>query len=115
VNKKPKTKAGEAENPGLETDEVGKLLREIERDYCVSDPAGLIYINQAREALKRMRQAQIALERDGISVVDRYGQIKMHPAATVEKNSRLAMFKALAALHLDVEPLKNAAGRPPGK
>ena len=99
----------------IEADEVEKHLKEIEKQYRVDDPAGLIFIGQAREALQRMRQAQTALGRDGITVTDRYGQVKMHPAATVEKNSRLALFKALAALHLDLEPLRNAPGRPPGR
>ena len=61
------------------------------------------------EALDRTRQAQAAITADGAYVVGRFG-MKAHPALAVERDSRLAMIRALRELGLDLEA---PASRPP--
>ncbi len=68
----------------------------------------------AMEAFDRMRQAQAVLATDGLSIKDRFKQVKVHPLTVVERDSRAQMMAALKALNLDIEPLRDGPGRPPG-
>jgi hypothetical protein len=62
-----------------------------------------------------MRLAQEAIERDGMTVLDRFGQRKAHPLLPAERDARAQMLAALRALNLDVEPLHERPGRPAGR
>jgi len=74
------------------------------------DHAGRQLLVLALEAHQRMRQAQRALKRAGLVVKGR-----LNPVVIVERDSRLAMLKALRQLGLDLEPLHDRSGRPAGK
>lgn len=90
-----------------------KLWRELAAEYRIDDPAGLALLTTASECLDRMRAAQDAIAEHGEVVEDRYGQLKVSPACTLEKDSRNGLLAALRALNLDVEPLRDSPGRPP--
>jgi len=49
-------------------------------------------------------------EREGLTVKGR-----AHPATVIERDARLAMLRALRSLNLDLEPLRDRPGRPPGR
>ena len=74
------------------------------------DDAACLIRQTALEAFDRMRAAQAAIRRDGLTVNGR-----AHAATIVERDSRLAMLRALRSLNLDVEPLRDKPGRPPGR
>lgn len=76
------------------------------------DDAGLLILQSACECLDRVRQAQDLITREGITVADRFGQVKQHPATLVERDGKAALLRHLKALNLDIEPL-NTIGRPP--
>jgi len=40
----------------------------------------------------------------GVTVVDRWQQVKPNPATTIERDSSRAMLSALRQLNLDIEP-----------
>lgn len=80
----------------------------------VLDDAGRLVLQVALEAHDRMVEAQEALRRDGTFIKDRFGVVKVHPATLTERDSRSAMLGALKQLHLDLEPLNDGPGRPPG-
>jgi phage terminase small subunit len=82
-------------------------------EYGISDPAGLALLATAGECLDRMRAAQKAIKAHGEIVVDRYGAPKLNPACNLEKDARNGMMAAFRALNLDIEPLRDVAGRPP--
>jgi len=90
-----------------------KLWREIVADFGIDDPAGLALAAVAGECLDRLRAAQAAIKADGLTVTDRYGCPKCHPACTVEKDARNGLLAALRQLNLDLEPLRDSRGRPP--
>ncbi len=98
-----------------DSDEAIKLLNQIESDYQITDPAGLLILAQAHEAVTRLREAQAIIFTEGCIVRDRFKQPKQHPATLIERDSRSALLQAIASLHLDIEPLRNEAGRPPGR
>jgi phage terminase small subunit len=56
---------------------------------------------KAAEAWERSEQAREQLARDGITVPDRYGVLKAHPAVAIERDSRLAFARLLRELALD--------------
>lgn len=86
----------------------------IKLEYGIRDQAGLLLLQCALEAFDRMRQAQATIEEHGICIVDRYNQLKSNPACAVERDSRSQMMQALKLLNLDLEPLRDGQGRPPG-
>jgi P27 family predicted phage terminase small subunit len=94
--------------------EARRLWRRLHAGYNLTDEAGMILLATGLEAFDRMRGAQRLLNTEGVTVLDRFGQMRSHPAATIERDSRSAFMQALKALHLDLEPLKDGPGRPPG-
>lgn len=86
----------------------------IKSEYGIADQAGLLLLQSALEAFDRMKQAQATIEEHGICIVDRYDQLKSNPACAVERDSRSQMIQALKSLNLDLEPLRDGRGRPPG-
>lgn len=91
------------------------LWREIAAEYAIDDAAGMALLTVAAECLDRIRAAQEAIARDGEVVKDRYDQAKVHPACALEKDARAGFLAALKELHLDLEPLRDRPGRPPGR
>jgi P27 family predicted phage terminase small subunit len=91
-----------------------KLFREVAAEYEITDPAGLALLETACAALDRMREAQASIAEHGALVLDRYGAPKMSPACILEKDARAGFVLAMKALSLDLEPLRDQRGRPPG-
>jgi P27 family predicted phage terminase small subunit len=87
----------------------------LQEDFGIEDAAGLLILTTAAEAFDRMRGAQKLIKKHGATCLDRFGQTKANPATTIERDSRAAMLAALKALNLDIEPLKEHAGRPAGR
>lgn len=90
------------------------LWKGLVSEYAIADAAGLKLVQTAAECADRMAAAQDALASDGTFVRDRYGQVKVHPAAALEKDARAGLLAALKQLNLDLEPLRDGPGRPPG-
>lgn len=84
-------------------------------EYQLEDAAGLLLLETALQAFDRMHQARELITKHGAVTLDRFDQLRPNPATTIERDSRAAMLGALKALNLDIEPLHDGAGRPPGK
>jgi phage terminase small subunit len=67
-------------------------------------------LTQALLSLDRAEQARQILDSDGLTVVDRFGQIKEHPLVSVERLNRLAYARLIRELGLDLADLST---RPP--
>jgi hypothetical protein len=61
-------------------------------------------LETALQAFDRMTEARKLIDQDGAVTSDRFGQLKVHPALVVERDSRYAMLAALKQLNLDLEP-----------
>ena len=90
-----------------------RLWRGLVEEYGVADGAGLAILTAGLEAHDRMRQAQQAIDKDGATFRDRFGQLQMNPAVRIERDSRVAWLGALKAMNFDLEPLGHV-GRPNG-
>jgi phage terminase small subunit len=60
-----------------------------------------------------MTESRERVEEDGIIVSDRFGGLKQHPAAGLERDSRTSMIRALRELGIDIETV--AESRPPSR
>ena len=84
----------------------------LQESYAVVDDAGLLLLQTAFEAFDRMRKAQIQVQADGQTLLDRFDQQKPHPMLPVERDARAQMLAALKQLNFDVEPIKDRPGNP---
>jgi phage terminase small subunit len=63
------------------------------------------------EAMDRADEARALLAADGLTTVDRYGQVKPHPAVNIERDARIAIARLIRELRLagdESEPRKRA-------
>ena len=94
-----------------------KWWRAIEDEYIL-EPHKLKILTFAAEAMDRCEEARQIIARDGVIVKDRYGAPKAHPAAAIERDSRLAFARLVRELALaddegsgDVRPPRLPRGR----
>lgn len=92
-----------------------KLKKGILKEYDISDEAGIAILQTAMEAFDAMHAAQEVVDVQGLTVAGDRGQIKAHPLLAVIRDSRAQFLMALKHLNLDIEPLRDRAGRPPGR
>jgi hypothetical protein len=90
-----------------------KYFASIAREYDITDAGGQAIIKMGEEALVAVWKAEAQVEREGMTVTDKFGQLKIHPLMPTIRDSRAQVLKALSMLHLDLEPLRDRAGRPP--
>jgi P27 family predicted phage terminase small subunit len=89
--------------------------RKLTAEYQLEDAAGLLLLETALQAFDRMHEARDLIAKHGAVTLDRFEQLRPNPATTIERDSRAAMLSALKALNLDIEPLRDGVGRPPGR
>lgn len=92
-----------------------KKWKALQREYEISDEAGLTFLSSGCRFYDRMRTAQEIILKEGQTVTDRFGQRKPHPCAIVERDAATSMLKCFRALNLDIQPLHDKPGRPPGR
>lgn len=100
--------------PGHLSKEAKQVWKELIDEYGIDDAAGLRIMRVSLEAFDRAQAARAAIDRDGLTVIDKAGQVKSHPLLPHERDSRAAFLAGLKALQLDLEPIKGI-GRPPGR
>ena len=64
--------------------------------------------------LDRAAQAREAIARDGLTVRDKYDQVKIHPAVECERQAHLAFLRLQRELGLDVDVPETRGPRRPG-
>jgi P27 family predicted phage terminase small subunit len=106
---------GTGVEPPRDLGEPGRALWDrIQREYDVSDVCGIELLSQACTALSEAEALREEINRDGPVLRTRHGLIKDHPALKHELAARAFVVRTLTKLGLNFEPLRNAAGRPPG-
>lgn len=94
--------------------EAKEIFNGLAADYSIDDIAGLRILRVACESFDRAQACRTAIDRDGLTVLDKFGQVKPHPLIAAERDSRAAFLAGLKALNLDLEPIKTV-GRPAGR
>ena len=109
VSRQPRRKP-----PATLSEPAGDWWRALITEYGINDPAGLLLLETALQAWDRMREAQALIARDGPVIVGAGERPQVHPGIAIERDSRAAFLHAMKALNLDLEPLRDGPGRPPG-
>jgi P27 family predicted phage terminase small subunit len=73
----------------------------------------LLLLEGCCRAWDRAEEARELLDREGVTFTDRFGQRRLTPAATVERDQRAAFARMLGQLGVDLEA--GAPGRPAGR
>jgi len=89
--------------------------RALHSDFDLSEPHCRLLLETALKAFDRMNEAAAVLDAEGVTIRDRFEQVKPHPLIPVERDARAGMLAALKALNLDVEPTRAGPGRPAGQ
>jgi P27 family predicted phage terminase small subunit len=101
--------------PGHLSAEAKKIWKKLTEEYDISDAGGKEILRAGLEAFDRAQTARASIDKTGLMIKDRFGAVKPHPLISCERDARAAYLQALKQLQLDVEPLKNGPGRPPGR
>jgi phage terminase small subunit len=87
-----------------------QFFKHLSRKYRLSEHHRRLLLCGC-EAHTRMEQAQAVIATEGLTVTDRHGQSRAHPAVAIEAQSRIAFCRVLRELALEDE--MPAAVRPP--
>lgn len=88
------------------------LWESILREYQIDEPHTLAILRTALEAWDTMMAARELIREGGILVQDRFEQLKKNPLLDVERDCRRQFYDGMRMLNLDIEPLREAPGRP---
>ncbi len=80
--------------------ETKRWVRQILADFDLESHHYRVLIRTA-EAWDRGEQAREAIGKDGITIPDRYGVAKAHPAVAIERDARMHFFRGVRELALD--------------
>ena len=97
--------------PGHLAEPTRAWWRSVMRDF-VLEPHHVRLLTGAAEAWDRAQQARQLLDRDGLCIPGREGGLRAHPAAAIERDSRIAFARMLRELDLDTEPPANTRTAP---
>jgi phage terminase small subunit len=78
--------------------------RRMVEDYDLDEAPARELLRLACEAMDRAEQARAQLDVDGLTITDRYGQVKPHPAASIEVQNRTAVARLLRELRVTDPP-----------
>jgi len=91
-----------------------KIKSKLIEEYELDDSGGLAILQAGLEAFDRAAKAMQTINKEGMTLPDRFGALKAHPLLNTERDARSQWLHALKMLNLDIEPLKDRAGRPSG-
>ena len=91
-----------------------KLKQSILSEFDISDRGGLEILDRAIESFCRMKAAEKIIDKEGLTVLNRFGEVREHPALSTERKARAQFLLAIKQLNLDVLPPNHRIGRPGG-
>jgi P27 family predicted phage terminase small subunit len=79
-----------------------RIWKHVLADYQLSTETAIHVLCSALEAHQRAREAREAINRDGMTVTGRDGQLRCHPLCAVERDSRAQWLAGVKALGLEL-------------
>lgn len=101
--------------PGHLSKEAKRIWKELTSEYGIDDAGGRAILKTGLEAYDRATGARLAIDKEGLTIKDRFGTSKPHPLLACERDARSQWLAALKQLNMDIEPLRDGPGRPGGK
>lgn len=68
------------------------------------EPHHLLLLQGAAELWDRLQDARETVEKEGAIIADRFGCPREHPAAKLERDSKIVFCRMVRELALDIEP-----------
>lgn len=81
--------------------------RAVTAVYVVDDAPSLELLRRACEASDRADEARAVLDRDGLVVTTRLGEVRAHPCVAIERDSRNAVRQLLRELRVTDPPAED--------
>jgi hypothetical protein len=92
-----------------------RLWTSIQTQYRIEDAGGLAVLQQCCEAADRAERCRRIIDVDGeLLPAKDGGPGREHPLLKAEIAAKAFLVRALSRLHLDMEPVRDHGGRPPG-
>ena len=88
--------------------EANRLIHE----YDIKDPGGEALLRTFASAFSLEIGCQEQIDKEGLTILDRFEQLKPHPLLATLRDARGQKMAALKAMNLDLEPLHDGPGRP---
>jgi hypothetical protein len=108
------TRPGMAAVPAHLGDDGRELWSSIQVQYEISDAGGLALLRTACEAADRIASVRRQIDSQGELLTIR-GVPRANPLCAIERDARAALVRAIRAMNLDLEPLRDRPGRPAGQ
>ncbi len=81
--------------------ESRRLWVEIVKEYVFDDQASLSVLVVALEARDRLAECRERINTDGLTITDRFGQVRPHPLLSAERDARSGVLQGFKMLGLD--------------
>jgi len=78
--------------------ESRRLWRRIHQEFEITTGPSLELLVSALRSRDLAERARIEIERDGLTVTDKAGQVKVHPLAAVQRDARAAFVTTMRVL-----------------
>ena len=95
--------------------EAKLAAKKLAKEYNIDDPAGEHLLLTFCDACTLELDCMDQISEDGLTLLDRFQQKKAHPLLATCRDARSQKMAALKALNVDLEPLHDKPGRPPGR
>jgi len=92
-----------------------RLKKKILSEFEISDKGGLEILDRAIESFIRMKEAAAIVDKEGLTVKNRFSEVREHPMLNTERKARAQFLLAIKQLNLDVLPPNHRIGRPGGR
>ena len=91
--------------------EAKRWWRFIANEFELDEGNGLV-LRAALESFDRLNQARKVLDKEGLTCLDRFGQVRARPEVSIERDARIGLLRGWRQLGLDLEA-PGPIGRPP--
>jgi P27 family predicted phage terminase small subunit len=79
-----------------------QIWNDVLRDYELTARVSLAVLSTSLEAHQRAREARETIAREGMTIIGRDGQVKVHPLLAVERDARQAWLAGIRTLGLEL-------------
>lgn len=93
---------GDVKPPEHLSDDAKLFFENMVTEYGMKDAAGLKILLAACQAWDRAESARKQIDIDGLTIKDKWGQVKNHPLLPIERDSRSAFITAMKALKIEM-------------
>jgi len=92
--------------------EAKRAAHNLIDEYNIDDSGGIELIKSFAAAMTTELNCADQIEMEGLTIIDRFGQMKCHPLLPTLRDSRAQKLAALKSPNPDIQPTHDGPGRP---